>query len=269
MYTFEDWLNGNIKEKAPGGYLLAYEVDNGLSFLKSQGLINDIEFKKIIEEKRWAYDTALECTLETLKNNFNKRLDRSEDKQEFIRLEKEKIDRILNENPGILQDVIGGHKDFMAVSNIEYIRIKKQYQRYKNGQVTNPSYSLSKRKNENVNYRIKLNYEYKKWLENEIIPQQENKLTIDEIALIYYYTDKQITRKNGDEIAQKYGHKSGEKLYQRYLYYSSRANRLGYDSKQKLKNKIDKFINIINYLPNDQKDKTTDEFKIMKNLYQE
>ena len=86
------------------------------------------------------------------------------------------------------------------------------------------------------------------------IVKQKPELTINQIALKYVYELLQITRENGKEIARKYGHNSGEKLFQRFTYYSSTANRKGKPSPctpKKLDNKIKLIESIIELLPND------------------
>ena len=52
-------------------------------------------------------------------------------------------------------------------------------------------------------------------------------LSINQIALKYAYEGLQITRENGNKIAKDYGYNSGEKLFQRFTYFSSSANRKG------------------------------------------
>lgn len=106
-------------------------------------------------------------------------------------------------------------------------------------------------------------------------PQQTEKpkpeLTINQIALKYVYLGKQITRENGDEIAKKYGHNSGEKLFQRFTYFSSSANRKGKPNlctPKKLDNKIKLIESIIELLPTDKQERAKDEVSILKKIYE-
>lgn len=110
-------------------------------------------------------------------------------------------------------------------------------------------------------------------IENTPLPHQTEKpkpeLTINQIALIYVYSEIQITRKNGNEIAKKYGHNSGEKLFQRYTFYSSSANRKGKPqpcTPKKLKNKIELLERVFEHLPKDKRNRIKDEISILKKI---
>lgn len=84
-------------------------------------------------------------------------------------------------------------------------------------------------------------------------PTKKIKLTLREIALFCFYCKHQITRQNGDNIAKIYGYKSGDKLYQYYVYYSSNLNRMnaeGSDKKNSNKKRI--FENVIKALEKDK-----------------
>lgn len=101
-------------------------------------------------------------------------------------------------------------------------------------------------------------------------PQPVFKLKIDQIALKYAYKGMQITRENGNQIAKEYGHNSGEKLFQRFTYYSSAANRKGKPTPctpKKLDNKIKLIESIIDFLPTDKQERAKDEVLILKNIY--
>ena len=96
-------------------------------------------------------------------------------------------------------------------------------------------------------------------------------LKIDQIALKYAYEGLQITRENGNEIAKKYGHNSGEKLFQRFTYFSSSANRKGRPNlctPKKLDNKIKLIESIIDLLPIDKQGRAKDEVSILKQIYE-
>lgn len=97
----------------------------------------------------------------------------------------------------------------------------------------------------------------------------KTKLTINQIALMYVYEGLQITRENGNEIAKSNGHNSGEKLFQRFTFYSSLANRKGNEStKKKLLNKIELIESIIELLPTDKQEWAKDEVSILKKIYE-
>lgn len=111
--------------------------------------------------------------------------------------------------------------------------------------------------------------------EHNLPPQQTetktDKLKVNQIALIHVYEGKQITRENGNDIAKEYGHNSGEKLFQRFTYYSSSANRKGKPNlctPKKLDNKIKLIESIIELLPTDKQERAKDEVSILKKIYE-
>ena len=113
---------------------------------------------------------------------------------------------------------------------------------------------------------------YYPFLKLEYTPHQTEteKLKIDQIALKYAYENKQITRENGNEIAKKYGHNSGEKLFQRFTYWLSSTNRKAKPTlftPKRLKNKIELFESVIPYLSENNKKRAIDEIKILKTIY--
>lgn len=113
--------------------------------------------------------------------------------------------------------------------------------------------------------------ESKKPVPPQTIVKQKPELKIDQIALKYAYEGLQITRKNGNEIAKEYGHSSGEKLFQRFTYFSSPANRKGKPNlctPKKLDNKIKLIESIIELLPIDKQKRAKDEVSILKKIYE-
>ncbi|MBI0401363.1 hypothetical protein [Cyclobacterium marinum] len=95
------------------------------------------------------------------------------------------------------------------------------------------------------------------------------KLKIDQIALIFVYEEYQITRKNAAEIVNRYGHESGEKLFQRFTFYSSAANRKGKPhpfTLKKLNNKIQLLESVITLLPVDKQERAKDEVTILRKI---
>lgn len=126
--------------------------------------------------------------------------------------------------------------------------------------------------------RINIYKRYIEWLNNngDIMQPQETetesvKLKIDQIALIHVYKGYQITRENGNEIARQYKYSSGEKLFQRFTYFSSPANRKGRPvpcTLRKLKNKIELFESIVTHLSDRAKQRANDEINILKTIFE-
>jgi hypothetical protein len=108
-------------------------------------------------------------------------------------------------------------------------------------------------------------------LPHQPIVEQKPELKINQIALKYAYEGSQITRKNGNEIAKEYGHNSGEKLFQKFTYFSSPANRKGKPNlctPKKLDNKIKLIESIIELLPTDKQGRAKDEVSMLKKIYE-
>jgi hypothetical protein len=95
-------------------------------------------------------------------------------------------------------------------------------------------------------------------------------LSISQVALIFCYEGKIITRENGNQIAKEYGHNSGEKLFQKFTFYSSAQNRKGKPSPatpKKFQNKITLLETVIEKLSKEAKSRATDELNTLKTLF--
>jgi len=110
---------------------------------------------------------------------------------------------------------------------------------------------------------------YKDLFEFEPPQAKSEGLKISQIAIIHVYNGIQITRENGIEIAKKYNWNSGEKLFHKFTYYSSAANRKGKPTPctpKKLKNKIELFESVIPHLNDTAKKRANDEIQILKSI---
>ena len=108
-----------------------------------------------------------------------------------------------------------------------------------------------------------------KTLSNNPCLNNESKLSINQIALKHVYENIAICRQNSNDLAKQYGHSSGEKLYQRFNFYSSRANRKGIPSNctlKKLENKISLMESVIEIISDEFKQKAKDEVNILKSI---
>lgn len=111
---------------------------------------------------------------------------------------------------------------------------------------------------------------FQEFLKPQPIVEQKPELKINQIALKYVYESLQITRENSNKIAKQYGHNSGEKLFQRFTYYSSLANRKGKPNSctpKLLDNKIKLIESVIELLPIDKQGRAKDEVSILKTIY--
>jgi hypothetical protein len=100
------------------------------------------------------------------------------------------------------------------------------------------------------------------------------KLKVKQVALIHVYEGKQITRGNAPAIAEGYGYRSktsGEALFQDYTTFSNPTLRKGRPTlctPKKLRNKIDLFESVIEYLSEKARQRAQDEIKILKNIFE-
>lgn len=94
----------------------------------------------------------------------------------------------------------------------------------------------------------------------------ELKLTLREIALLHAYKNQDITVDNDNEIALKYGHKSGRKLRQHYNKFRKQNERTGfYDYEvRKIKNQINYIENVIGFLVGEELDMARNDIQILQ-----
>lgn len=107
----------------------------------------------------------------------------------------------------------------------------------------------------------------KETIQSNGIPNK--KLKIKQIALIHVYNGKSITRENSNQVIQKYGHNSGESLFQKFTFYSSTTNRKGKPNPytlKKLKNKIELLESVLSFIQKDKQQRALDEISILKNI---
>lgn len=110
---------------------------------------------------------------------------------------------------------------------------------------------------------------YKKGLKKVVSDSEQGtkKQSLKEIALIYVYEGKIITRENANQIAVDFGHNSGEKLYHNFTTFSNRTDRKADpESKIKLLNKIKLFESVIMILSEKAKPKALAEMEILKSF---
>jgi len=110
----------------------------------------------------------------------------------------------------------------------------------------------------------------KNWLESKLdknsnnITKAKNALTLQELALLYYYKDIQITEANGNEMLKGTGLTSGKKLYDWFIKYTARDKRTCSEGTEtKDKNKIKRLKKIIELLPEDKGAKAKDELRTL------
>lgn len=85
------------------------------------------------------------------------------------------------------------------------------------------------------------------------------------IALKYAIEGNMITRDNATDIAKGYGHETGEDLYQAFIHYIIKTNRIGDPgSKRKLNAKIKNYEKVLKLLSHEAQKKAESELNILK-----
>ncbi|MFV8346206.1 hypothetical protein [Flavobacterium sp. ZB4P13] len=94
----------------------------------------------------------------------------------------------------------------------------------------------------------------------------DEKLSMNQIALKLVYEGASLPREKANTVITDYGHTSGEKLFQRFTFYSKESNRRANpDGTIKvLKNKIELLDSVIELLPEDKRSKAIGEVKYLK-----
>jgi hypothetical protein len=166
---------------------------------------------------------------------------------------------ILNENfpTYFAQGQINILKEYLEVSNRfnEPIEIKKEYEK-----------TVIELQIAQSHLDLLISQEIEKLSPKPKI-DQKSKVTIPQIALMLYYENKSLNRKEANEIIKEYGMNSGDKLYQQFCFFSSTANRMAIPdpiSEKKFLNKIALFESVIKMLPIINQQKAIDEIETIK-----
>lgn len=165
-----------------------------------------------------------------------------------------------------------------AMADCESIQLKIDYLQEQKNRLIKSKSLYGHILNSSINYNgdISAIGDIVKFIDEKLkeAPRVENKekaakLTLPQIALIFCYESKSITRSNMNEYAKDYGHNSGEKLYQKFSKYSSRQNRIGLEASKKLNlNKLELFEKVIQNLQGEPKERATDEMKTFKAAFE-
>lgn len=91
-----------------------------------------------------------------------------------------------------------------------------------------------------------------------------DRLTVDELALLYVYIQQCITGENAEEYL-KGGLTSGRALYNRFTHYSKLSNRIGFadETSKKRENMIARIQKVLPYLSDEQKNTPEREIVIL------
>lgn len=117
-------------------------------------------------------------------------------------------------------------------------------------------------------YNLKLYYEYVSLIKNDKKNEAKPELSLRQVALLCIYNGEYITRENGNGIAKKHGHNTGERLYQFYNKYASSTGRKSSESKRKDSLLLKDIEKVINYLPIEKQDKPKEEAELLRNIVQ-
>lgn len=254
--TYEAWLNDRLPGKL--------EASNDLTTLCAEKLISQEDYNKIRKAQEGAFDASFTMALETFKRINSVKISKDYSCLKGIRDHyKLFIDRNRIYNPTMFDGVMLGGKCLDGIKGSQYLEIKAFWKDFEKGKKKYVTIYL------NDYHKLFTKYSIYQWLKEQEQPKRDKpEFNLRKIALIYFYTDKQITRENGNEIAEKYDYNSGEKLFQWFTHYSSRANRIGTEgTERKTFNKIKLFETVIqqHLKPNSKaKQKAVNELNTLK-----
>ncbi len=155
-------------------------------------------------------------------------------------------------------------------SKLEISKITKKYDLYELSYVDTIIQCLNIIENHIVKHKGTL--ELLKKEPKEKLNGKSNLMTIREVALFCVFSNTHVTRKNADRIVKQFQHTSGEKLFQYYTYYSSRANRTSPphpNTKKKFENKLALFETVIARLAPENMDRAKDELNLLNIKFQD
>ena len=117
QYTFEDWVNGRIKNNDSTHYFNLMPIET---------------LNRIQEEQAKTYEFMITCSLENNQKFYNRKEKESLDTQKAVELIIENIQTCLNENKQVYLDVIFPKKH-RGIKIGATLITPKQYLKYKNG----------------------------------------------------------------------------------------------------------------------------------------
>ena len=161
-YTFEDWLDGMITDI--NSLYLQYVLN------REQGINEPClpygEYEKIIQAKKQAFDWAVEINTDSLIWIAEKNISRVQNPENWLRLEINKTEKFINDNPELEKDYEEGKRDLILISGERYKRIKKSYESCKNGGRAGSIIErvVKKHKGKSVPSQLQRMYEHKTYL---------------------------------------------------------------------------------------------------------
>src|SRR5690606_32483357 len=224
-----NWICRTLKHKRQmRDYLFSVNKENAYSLQKKFSL--DEDETEYLHRNFWPIITLTEIEVDEFQGLLNKEKSEFRKKRGRFVIElfkRDYLDFLIDELNSYLDNINRRRNKIYNVVSDTYFHWFKLEADIK-------TYTLLLSKKDELNleiYFIDLLDVIKSFIsENETLPPQQTEkpkpeLTINQIALKYVYSEIQITRENGNKIAKEYGHNSGEKLFQRFTYYSSAANR--------------------------------------------
>jgi hypothetical protein len=251
-YSFSDWYEGRITFGGERSFNSQKEMLSSRKKVLNVNWANldKVHCDRIRAEQKKIFRTHVEIYFNKFKNRFDEMLNSSEDKNVFLKGTLNDF-RLLFETTVITEilnlkyiNKIYYKQEVFKIQSFHLNHIIRGLRHY--DFIQSPKQNDSSFRNPPIELEAEMlfnafQYIREKYGNNKKQFDLKNKISLREIALFYNYKGLSINRKNHNSIAKKYGHTSGQSLYQFYCNYRSKQNRIApEDTFKQTKNKLDR-----------------------------
>ncbi len=155
-YTYESWLNDEIKEM----YFQGKIINNWGATLLSKGLMEKSEYEKIKQSQIEAFDICVEMGYQSEIKILQESINKSPDVCKLIEIELKETEKILESNKSEYHQILSGNKNYHGITGAEFNTILQKYKEFINGQLTHSFNYL------NENQKVATIYKYHEYLIN-------------------------------------------------------------------------------------------------------
>ena len=126
-YTFSDWVHGKIPvdNLTRSGNISASTIP---AFLNQMGVMADSDYQRIHQAKEWAYEQALELTVQFVYLEYKRQIKQAKDPAAYAEKLIKNISKEVEKHPAIELNLMQGIRRFDGIEGDEYKRISKAAQ---------------------------------------------------------------------------------------------------------------------------------------------